>query len=473
MTTEPSAARSAARLPHYRTVCSDVIEQLTEGSVYCLTSAYDNDAGSSRSYLGWEPVITFTAFPSGSTSVTENGITTESKSDPLSALQLLLDRFQNSASQPLCISFFSYDLRTHIERFDSPIADDLETPLIHIALFDTYWEIDHLNEVSEVVSVDVLDSRPSAQNRAFAFRQVLEKALTRVSPLPTGGSAQEGPRIPNGFTSHFDRAQYMSNIDKAHEHILSGDIYQVNLSQRFSGPLDIPPRRMFRWLMDSTPSPFAAYVELPGMTVLSSSPERLLKVENGIVETRPIKGTRPRGATESEDVELREELLASAKDRAENVMIVDVERNDLGRVCEIGSIDASTLLELESYPQVHHLVSVVTGELPKEVGLTDILRATFPGGSISGAPKIRAMQIIDELEGVGRGAYTGSVGRFDFNGTLDLNILIRTLIIKDGQAHLSVGGGIVADSDPESEYEETLHKAAGVFDAIKRANRWS
>ncbi|MCK5326978.1 MAG: aminodeoxychorismate synthase component I, partial [Candidatus Latescibacteria bacterium] len=246
----------------------------------------------------------------------------------------------------------------------------------------------------------------------------------------------------------------------------------VNLSQRFSSPLPVPPFDLYTRLRARNPAPFAAFLDFGEMQVLSSSPERFLQVEarKRNVYTRPIKGTRPRGSTPERDADLARELLQSEKDRAELVMIVDLERNDLGRVCETGSVHVPELMALERYPTVYHLVSTVAGRLPPERNRMDLLRAMFPGGSITGAPKIRAMEIIAELEPTRRGVYTGSIGWLGFTGDMDLNIAIRTFVVRDGMARFQVGGGIVADSDPEEEYEETLHKGRALMEALGSVN---
>jgi aminodeoxychorismate synthase component I len=250
------------------------------------------------------------------------------------------------------------------------------------------------------------------------------------------------------------------------EYIAAGDIYQVNLSQRFSAPYGGEAMALYERLRRQSPAPFAAYLDLGEAVVLSASPERFLRVAGRELETRPIKGTRPRGGTPEEDRRLAAELLASPKDRAELVMIVDLERNDLGRVSEYGSVHVPELVRLEAHPTVFHLVATVRGRLRPELSAVDALRACFPGGSITGAPKIRAMQIIEELEPTHRGFYTGAIGYLGWDGCADLNIAIRTIVLIDRHAHFQVGGGIVADSDPCAEYEETLHKGRALMRAL-------
>jgi para-aminobenzoate synthetase component 1 len=273
------------------------------------------------------------------------------------------------------------------------------------------------------------------------------------------------PGLPS-VSSNFDRSGYLNAVRRAVEYIHAGDCFQVNLSQRLLHKENIHPLALYRRLRERNPAPFAGYFGLGDFVIASASPERFLRVENSEVETRPIKGTRPRGATPEEDRRQIDDLMHSAKDRSENVMIVDLLRNDLGRVCGYGSIRVPTVCRLETYEHVHHLVSEVRGRLRPGMGPVDLLRAAFPGGSVTGAPKVRAMEIIAELEPTARGPYCGSLGYIGFDGSMDTNILIRTFTIGRGWMQFPVGGGVVADSDPEDEYAETLHKAEGMLRAL-------
>jgi para-aminobenzoate synthetase component 1 len=256
-------------------------------------------------------------------------------------------------------------------------------------------------------------------------------------------------------------------VQRAIDYVHAGDCFQVNLSQRLLAPATLPPLALYARLRERNPAPFAGFFALDADTaVLSASPERFLRVRDGVVETWPIKGTRPRGVTPEEDAARRDELRTSAKDRAENVMIVDLMRNDLGRVCRYRSIETPVICRVETFRYVHHLVSEVRGRLREGLGLVDLLRAAFPGGSVTGAPKVRAMEIIAELEPTSRGPYCGSLGYLGFDGAMDSNLLIRTLTQARGWLQFPVGGGIIADSTPAGEYDETLHKAAGLLRAV-------
>jgi para-aminobenzoate synthetase component 1 len=271
--------------------------------------------------------------------------------------------------------------------------------------------------------------------------------------------------------ANFSHEGYLKAVARAREYICAGDIFQVNLSQRFEADLNISPYELYKRLRKINPAPFASYLNFEGVNIVGASPERFLKVQGDWVETRPIKGTKPRGKTPEEDKALAGDLLASQKDRAENTMIVDLERNDLGRVCRYGTIKVTELAILETYPTVFHLTSTVVGRLREGISRIDLLKASFPGGSITGAPKVRAMEIIDELEPTRRSVYTGSIGYLSFSGEMDINIVIRTFIVKDGRAYFQVGGAIVYDSEPEAEYIETLDKGRALMQALGRGDR--
>ncbi|WP_243137277.1 aminodeoxychorismate synthase component I [Desulfofundulus thermobenzoicus] len=299
----------------------------------------------------------------------------------------------------------------------------------------------------------------------LSLSPVNDRAASRGSGLPTerrGGAGSQTPFLH----AHFDEDGYCRAVQRAKDYIAAGDIYVINLSQRFSLPRLVEPWPLYRQLRAINPAPMAAYLNFGPFQVVCCSMERFLKVTGRRVETRPIKGTRPRGKDPASDARFREELWHSEKDRAELVMIVDMERNDLGRVCRTGSVQVPQLYRLEEYATVFHLVSTVVGELAPDKDVVDLLAAAFPGGSISGAPKIRAMEIIEELEPVRRGIYTGSIGYIGFNGNADLNIVIRTLIFKDGHIYFQAGGGITIDSDPCMEYMETLDKARALVQGL-------
>ena len=296
------------------------------------------------------------------------------------------------------------------------------------------------------------------------------KNMVLLAPPPSPPSGGAKPQKKLVLKSNFSHEDYLKAVATAREYICAGDIFQVNLSQRLEAALDTAPYELYKRLRAINPAPFASYFNFDGVSIVGASPERYLKVRGDRVETRPIKGTKPRGKTPEADKTLGESLLASKKDLAENIMIVDLERNDIGRVCHYGTVKVTELAILETYPTVFHLTSTVVGQMREGKNIIDLLKATFPGGSITGAPKVRAMEIIDELEPTRRSIYTGSLGYVGFNGDIDLDIVIRTIIIKDNKAYFQVGGAIVYDSVPESEYIETLDKGKALIMALTQSS---
>jgi para-aminobenzoate synthetase component 1 len=386
-----------------------------------------------------------------------------------------LPPFQGGAA-----GLFGYDLCHHIERLPRPSCDEFETPDLAVGFYDWVAAFDHIQRRAWIISTGLPETAPKprrdrALQRLRAVRRwlgvesgaatVRERTADRslTDAAPTG--LYPLPSFPGVF-SNFDQAGYLKAARRAIEYVHAGDCFQVNLSQRLLHRATLTPLDLYDRLRQRNSAPFAAYFDLGEFAIASASPERFLRVEEGRVETRPIKGTRPRGRTADEDARQRRDLRRSAKDRAENVMIIDLLRNDLGRVCEYGSVQVPAVCRLESYRTVHHLVSEVVGRLRPGLGPIDLLRAAFPGGSVTGAPKVRAMEIIAELEPTARGPYCGSLGYIGFDGSMDTNILIRTFTIGRGWMQFPVGGGIVADSTPQAEYEETLHKAEGLLRAL-------
>jgi para-aminobenzoate synthetase component 1 len=421
------------------------------------------------SFVGADPFLTIRAKGDQVEIETEEGVERRI-ADPLAVLAELLDRYAclrgpEAAEWPFAagaVGYLSYDLCHLIERLPRTAIDDIVMPDLYFGFYDTALAFDHGTGACAAIAVDV--GRGDCEGRARKLAEIAAQTTDRaLESAPTGPG---GAVVEAQLRCNFNREAYERAVARAIEYIYAGDMIQVNLSQRFSADISTSAWDLYRRLRAINPAPFAAYLGFPDTQVVSASPERFLKVADGRVETRPIKGTRPRGKTPEEDARLADELRGSAKDNAELVMIVDLERNDIGRVCKPGSVRVPELVVLESYPTVHHLVATVVGELGERHGPVDLIRATFPGGSITGAPKVRAMQIIDELEPTQRGLYTGSIGYIGFDGTMDLNIAIRTILVRGGKAHFQVGGGIVADSDPAAEYCETLDKGRALARAL-------
>jgi len=382
--------------------------------------------------------------------------------NPFLVLKGLLQKYRNDFYHdeiPFlggAVGYFSYDLCHFLEELPSTAIDDIDAPDMWVGFYDEIVAVDNLRNKGYKVNLEISDNKPG-----------LSVIGSRFS-LPNTEHRTPNTDTPFSIESNFLKKAYIAAINRAKEYIKEGDIYQVNLSQRFKTGLAMPPFELYKKLRAINPAPFAAYLDCGDAQVISASPERFLKVDaqSGYIETRPIKGTRPRGRTPVEDERLANELINSPKDRAEHIMIVDLERNDLGRVCEYGSVKWHEPMVLEKYSTVFHLVSTVSGRLRNDIDAVDCLMNCFPGGSITGAPKIRSMEIIDELEPTKRAAYTGAMGYIGFNRDMDTNIVIRTFIAKDNKLYFQAGGGIVADSDPEAEYQETLDKAKALMEAL-------
>ncbi len=426
------------------------------------------------SFIGSEPFLVFSSRGS-EISLTSGAEKSSLKGNPFDVLNHFLEVYHlTPCSSPVpfvggAVGWFSYDLCHLIERLPSTAVDDLELPECCFGFYDLVLAFDNLEGKAYVISTGFPELRESQRIDRAGKR--LNEVKAKLANVTSSGAETLSVPIPfsveqETIRGNFTHKEYVDAVERARQYIIAGDIFEVNLSQRFEAELSITPYELYKRLRQINPAPFACYLGFDEASVVSASPERFLRVQGDRVETRPIKGTRPRGRTPEEDEALAKELLSSTKDRAENIMIVDLERNDLGRVCRFGTVKVTELAILEVFPTVFHLTSTVVGKLREGKNGIDLLKATFPGGSITGAPKVRAMEIIDELEPTKRSVYTGSIGYLSFNGDLDLNIVIRTFLVKGKKAYFQVGGAVVYDSDPEAEYQETLAKAKALVEAL-------
>jgi para-aminobenzoate synthetase component 1 len=441
---------------------------------FFLDSGMDTHKLGRYSFIGSDPFMVFSARGNEGT-ISQGSKKRSSNGNPFDVLGHLLEVYRlDSNSSPIpfiggAVGYFSYDLCHFIERLSSTTVDDLKLPECYFGFYDLVLAFDNLQGKTYVISTGFPELEETKRMERAAKRlnevkaQVADALGSGIRAVPTPISS---PVEQLTLEGNFTREEYVAAVEKARQYIIAGDIFEVNLSQRFEAELSITPYQLYRRLRQINPAPFAGYLGFDEVQVVSASPERFLRLRGDRVETRPIKGTRPRGKTPEADETLAKKLLNSSKDRAENVMIVDLERNDLGRVCRFGTVNVTELAILEVFPTVFHLTSTVVGRLREGKNSIDLLKATFPGGSITGAPKVRAMDIIDELEPTKRSVYTGSIGYLSFGGDLELNIAIRTFLVKGKRAYFQVGGAVTYDSDPETEYQETLDKARALVDAL-------
>jgi anthranilate synthase component 1 len=418
--------------------------------------------------------------------------------DPFTAVADLMRSYRPPANgvaadlPPLAgglVGYFGYDLVRHLEPLPDAPPDDLGLPEMAFLLADTVLVFDHLKHAITVVANAFVDGRDVDGPYERAVERIADVRAKLAAPLPAGaagrmvdaavvdrasgeGRAAAGePAAPSRpVTSSMTRERYEAGVERCREYIYAGDAFQIVLSQRFSTPVDVTPFSIYRGVRAVNPSPYLYYIAFDDFALCGSSPEPLVTVQDERVATRPIAGTRRRGASPAEDRRLMDDLRADEKERAEHVMLVDLGRNDLGRVCTPGSVKVDEFMEMELYSHVIHMVSSVTGSLSPGFEPVDALKAAFPAGTVSGAPKVRAMQIVDELETVRRGPYAGAIGYLSYGGDLDTCICIRTVVVKDGVAHVQAGAGIVADSEPQKEYAETKNKAAALLRAIDLAH---
>ena len=394
--------------------------------------------------------------------------------DPIAELKNLIGQYRSVHLKELprftggAVGYLAYDGIRLVEEIPDETVNDLHLDDMAFLLFDTLLAFDNIRHKIILISNAYIDSKDSNLQECYDEAARKLKALERLLRQPADATLAQGSGRCK-ITSNVEKGAYKDKIRRCKEYILAGDIVQVVLSQRFQTEISVDPFDIYRMLRVVNPSPYMFHIRMKDVHLVGASPELLVRVEDGVVQVRPIAGTRRRGETEEEDRALEQELLSDEKERAEHIMLLDLGRNDVGRVSQYGSVAVTEQMEIERYSHVMHIVSNVRGHLRREVDQIDALFACYPAGTVSGAPKIRAMEIIDEQEPTKRGIYAGAVGYLDFSGNLDTCIAIRTIVIKDGIAYIQAGGGIVADSDPESEFQETVNKARALVRAIEMA----
>ncbi|TQR14653.1 anthranilate synthase component I [Psychrobacillus soli] len=355
------------------------------------------------------------------------------------------------------IGYLGYETAFYHEKIGELLPDELEMPDLHLMFYDTFIVYDHVKQTVTIAAIDLFKNGRSQQEMLNAIEEI-------YSDLQVSTTHQMDAVTKLAFKPMMEEDLFVQMVEKAKEHIVKGDIFQVVLSQRFTSPFKGNPFSLYRQLRTANPSPYMFYMDFGSYTILGTSPESLVKVNNGIVTTNPIAGTKPRGKTTEEDIQIAKDLLNDEKEIAEHRMLVDLGRNDIGRISEIGSVQIEKYMTIEYYKYVMHIVSEVTGRLKEDLHILDVLTACLPAGTVSGAPKIRAMQIINELETMKRGVYAGAVGYISVTGNMDLALAIRTMVVKDNKAYVQAGAGIVHDSVPTSEFDETINKAKALLE---------
>lgn len=479
-----SLAEQGNLIPVYREIMADMdtpvtaFKKIDDGSyAFLLESIEGGEKWARYTFLGSSPSVVICS-RGNSVEIIETGMgmRTEKVDDPLEFLKDYLSRYIPVEIEGVprffggAVGYLGYDMVRFFEKLPSGKTSVIGVSDSIFMVTDTLVIFDNVRQKIKVVSNAYIDGMVSLE---IAYRQAVAKIDGIIAKLkvPLPQTNYTPPDRNVSFQSNMSREAFEGSVIKAKEYVKAGDIIQVVLSQRFTGELTVDPLDIYRVLRTLNPSPYMFFLRLDDTLVVGASPEVMVRKEGEMAELRPIAGTRPRGTTADEDDQLALELLADPKERAEHVMLVDLGRNDLGRVCSAGTVSVSELMVVERYSHVMHIVSNVRGKLKTGMDAFDVVRATFPAGTLSGAPKVRAMEIIEELEPVPREIYGGAVGYFSFSGNMDLAIAIRTLVVRDGKVYLQAGAGIVADSDPAAEYQETVNKAMAVVRAIETVER--
>ncbi|MCE1225584.1 MAG: anthranilate synthase component I [Geobacteraceae bacterium] len=477
-------AQKGNLVPVYREIMADMdtpvtaFRKIDDGCYsFLLESIEGGEKWARYSFLGASPSVILRSKGSRVEILRGQAIEAHESDDPTCLLRDLLAQYQpvEVAGLPRfvggAVGYLGYDMVRHFEQLPTERPDTIGAWDSFFMITDTLLIFDTVKQKIQVVATAHLDGTSSLEDAYQGAVSRIDALVTRLRTPLAAGTTTVPAGSSVGFSSNTTQADYEAAVERAKEYVRSGDIIQVVLSQRMSGDLTVDPFDIYRVLRTLNPSPYMFFLRCGDTVVTGASPEVMVRKEGNRVELRPIAGTRPRGTTPEQDALMAEELMADPKERAEHVMLVDLGRNDLGRVCTTGTVEVSELMVIERYSHVMHIVSNVRGELTEGRDAFDLVRATFPAGTLSGAPKIRAMEIIDELEPVRRGVYGGAVGYVSFSGNMDLAIAIRTLVVKDGKVHLQAGAGIVADSDPATEWLETVNKAMAVRRAIEIAEK--
>lgn len=444
---------------------------------FLLESVEGGEKWGRYSFIGTDPSVIFRS-KGDRIEIIENGESKESRGDPLNALRDLLSRYEPVKTEGLprfhggAVGYFTYDIVNFIEELPDVNEDELGLWDSYYIITDTVLVFDNVSHKIKIIANAYVPDPEQAREK---YDEATAKIGSMKKKLRSNLKEQNGTGQKNSgehdLVSNFKKEDYIKAVKDTKEYIKAGDIIQAVISQRWKVDLTVDPFDLYRALRVLNPSPYMFYLKLGDQILAGSSPEVMVRVEGNKVESRPIAGTRRRGVNEDEDEELAKELLADPKERAEHIMLVDLARNDLGRIAKIGSVKVDELMIVERYSHVMHIVSNIIADMEDDKDALDVIRATFPAGTLSGAPKVRAMEIIEELEPSKRGAYGGAIGYFSFSGNMDSCITIRTFVIKDGKVYIQAGAGIVADSDPETEYEETVNKVKALVSAVEMANR--
>ncbi|WP_251027863.1 anthranilate synthase component I family protein [Bacillus sp. ISL-41] len=426
----------------------------------------ESGRGGRYSVAAFNPWIVFSG-KNNQLKITQDGSSTIFEGNPLELMKNQMEIYHVPEEEGLpdfqggAIGYLSYDYARYIEKLPAFADDDSGIPEVYFQLFKEWFVFDHQTEMLWLMALTEKGQEKLAEDKLSGWLTLWEADVPAVKAEHKPGTDE--------LQVSMDEAEFIEAVEKVQQYIAQGDVFQVNLSVRQSKPIETEALEVYRQLRRLNPSPYMGYLHTEDFQLVSGSPELLAKVKGSEVSTRPIAGTRSRGTTDEEDLQLANELINNEKERAEHVMLVDLERNDLGRVCKYGTVEVNEFMVIEKYSHVMHIVSNVRGELAEGETWFDVVNATFPGGTITGAPKVRTMEIIEELEPVRRGPYTGSLGWFGFNGNMELNIIIRTMLVKDGMAHVQAGAGVVIDSIPANEYKESLKKAIALWKAKELA----